>query len=64
MTTVLRNYWMYEGVAGKTGSASRKALAQGMWPRFPGMSGATAVRINAQPTATAMTGVGPTNASR
>ncbi|HTG39631.1 lytic transglycosylase domain-containing protein [Sphingomonas sp.] len=40
--TVLRNYWMYEMQAGKT-SNSRDALAQGMWPRFPGMKGATAV---------------------
>jgi soluble lytic murein transglycosylase len=41
---VLRNYWVYEEKAGKEGS-SRKALAQGMWPRFPGMPGAAAVRI-------------------
>ncbi|MEZ0497792.1 lytic transglycosylase domain-containing protein [Sphingomonas sp. IW22] len=40
--TVLRNYWMYELQAGKP-SSSRGALAQGMWPRFPGMKGATAV---------------------
>lgn len=40
--TVLRNYWMYELQAGKP-SNSRGALAQGMWPRFPGMKGATAV---------------------
>jgi hypothetical protein len=31
---VLRNYWIYEQKAGKP-SASRHALAQGMWPRFP-----------------------------
>ncbi len=49
VTTVLRNYWMYEGQAGKTASVSRKALAQGMWPRFPGLPGATAIRMNAQP---------------
>jgi len=41
---VLRNYWIYEGATG-TRSSSRRALTQGMWPRFPGMSGATAVRI-------------------
>ncbi len=40
--TVLRNYWMYEMQAGKA-SDSRHALSQGMWPRFPGMKGATAV---------------------
>jgi soluble lytic murein transglycosylase-like protein len=45
VTTVLRNYWMYEGVGGKSASTSRKALAQGMWPRFPGLPGAGAVRV-------------------
>ncbi|WP_375402415.1 transglycosylase SLT domain-containing protein [uncultured Sphingomonas sp.] len=45
VTTVLRNYWMYEGVGGKATFASRKALAQGMWPRFPGLPGAEAVRV-------------------
>jgi soluble lytic murein transglycosylase-like protein len=45
VTTVLRNYWMYEGQAGKPKSASRAALAQGMWPRFPGLPGAVAVRV-------------------
>lgn len=32
---VLRNYWMYERQAGSA-SPSRKALASGQWPRFPG----------------------------
>jgi len=32
---VLRNYWMYERQAGSE-SPSRKALAAGKWPRFPG----------------------------
>ena len=41
---VLRNYWIYEQASG-TDSASRQALAQGLWPRFPGLPGATAVRI-------------------
>lgn len=36
--TVLRNYWMYERQEGKT-STSRAALAQGLWPRFPGLKG-------------------------
>ena len=49
VTTVLRNYWMYEGQAGKPTSASRSALAQGMWPRFPGLPGASAIRMNARP---------------
>lgn len=44
--TVLRNYWMYEGQAGKA-SASRAALAQGLWPKFPGMRGDKAVRVSA-----------------
>ena len=47
--TVLRNYWMYEAQTGKALSPSRSALAQGMWPRFPGMKGPSAVRLNAQP---------------
>lgn len=42
--TVLRNYWMYQRNAGQK-SPSLKAMAQGMWPRFPGLAGATAVRI-------------------
>ncbi len=43
--TVLRNYWMYEGQAGKP-SVSRAALAGGLWPKFPGMKGAGAVRVS------------------
>ncbi|PVX31387.1 lytic transglycosylase domain-containing protein [Sphingomonas pokkalii] len=43
--TVLRNYWMYELHDGKA-SASRAALAAGMWPRFPGMAGAKAVKLS------------------
>jgi soluble lytic murein transglycosylase len=41
---VLRNYWIYEEDSGKKGG-SREALAQGLWPRFPGLPGARAVRI-------------------
>lgn len=44
--TVLRNYWMYEGKSGKA-SASRAALARGLWPKFPGMKGASAVKLSA-----------------
>ena len=44
---VLRNYWIYEQQAGAK-SDSRDALAQGMWPRFPGMPGAKAVRIESR----------------
>jgi soluble lytic murein transglycosylase len=41
---VLRNYWMYQREAGEP-SASLTALAQGLWPKFPGMPGNTAIRI-------------------
>jgi soluble lytic murein transglycosylase-like protein len=44
--TVLRNYWMYEQQAGQK-SASREALTQGLWPKFPGMAGPASVRMNA-----------------
>jgi soluble lytic murein transglycosylase len=50
---ILRNYWIYEGQAGDR-STSRRALAQGMWPRFPGQSGPTAVRIAPRTPQTAM----------
>jgi soluble lytic murein transglycosylase-like protein len=42
---ILRNYWVYEQEAGRERSSSREALVQGLWPRFPGMKGATAVRL-------------------
>ena len=42
---VLRNYWIYEQKADQE-SASRTALAQGMWPRFPGLPGPSAVRLD------------------
>jgi hypothetical protein len=42
--TVLRNYWMYEQQEGRK-SVSRAALAQGLWPRFPGLPGAPAVKV-------------------
>lgn len=45
VTTVMRNYWMYEGKDGRVRSASRSALAQGMWPKFPGQPGPSAVRL-------------------
>jgi len=41
---VLRNYWMYQANAG-VHSPSLAAMAQNLWPRFPGMKGATAVRF-------------------
>ncbi len=45
VTIVLRNYWMYQQQAGQR-TDSRFALVQGLWPRFPGMSGANAVRVS------------------
>lgn len=42
---VLRNYWMYQRQAGSK-CDSVKAMAQGMWPRFPGLPGKTAVRLD------------------
>ena len=47
IATVVRNYWMYEGQAGGA-SESRVALAQGLWPTFPGLSGGKAVRVAAR----------------
>jgi soluble lytic murein transglycosylase len=41
---VLRNYWVYEDRGGDR-SPSRRALASGLWPRFPGLAGPAAVRI-------------------
>jgi soluble lytic murein transglycosylase-like protein len=56
VVTVLRNYWIYERESGKSVSPSRSALAQGLWPRFPGLPGAPAVKLSAttvNPTLTA-----------
>lgn len=44
VATVLRNYWMYERQAGGP-SESRIALAQGLWPTFPGLDGGHGVRV-------------------
>lgn len=46
VTIVLRNYWMYQMQAGIP-AKSLAALSQGLWPRFPGLPGATAVRLTA-----------------
>lgn len=46
---VMRNYWMYERQAGGP-SESRMALAQGLWPTFPGLTGSQAVRLSASGT--------------
>lgn len=42
---VLRNYWMYQLEKGET-LASMKAMAQGLWPRFPGLPGKTALKLD------------------
>lgn len=43
---VMRNYWIYQRQVGEK-TESLTGLAQGLWPKFPGMSGASAVRISA-----------------
>ncbi|HEX8644224.1 MAG TPA: lytic transglycosylase domain-containing protein [Allosphingosinicella sp.] len=50
---ILRNYWVYEQRLGRAGP-SRAALVQGLWPRFPGMPGPNAVRLQPQPRQNAM----------
>ena len=50
---VLRNYWIYEEATADE-SSSRRALAQGMWPRFPGLRGESAVRLAPRNRQTAM----------
>ncbi len=45
VAVVLRNYWMYQRQAGVK-SDSLRAIAQGMWPRFPGLPGRTAIRLD------------------
>ena len=44
VATVLRNYWMYARQQGRNPD-SLKAMAQGMWPRFPGLPGSPAIRL-------------------
>ncbi|MFT8736254.1 MAG: lytic transglycosylase domain-containing protein [Zymomonas mobilis] len=45
VATVLRNYWIYQQKTA-TSSQSLNAMAQGMWPKFPGMPGQNAIRLN------------------
>lgn len=47
VSIVMRNYWMYERQAGGA-SESRAALAQGLWPTFPELSGGGGVRVTAR----------------
>lgn len=44
---ILRNYWMYQRNADEE-TPSLAALAQGMWPRYPGMTGPVAIRLSGQ----------------
>jgi soluble lytic murein transglycosylase-like protein len=44
VATVLRNYGMYSRERGQEASCL-KAMAQGLWPRFPGLPGKTAVSL-------------------
>ncbi len=46
---VMRNYWMYDRQAGGP-SESRMALAQGLWPTFPGLTGSEGMRMAANGT--------------
>ena len=55
---VLRNYWIYEQKAGHD-AGSRTALAQGLWPRFPGLPGASAVRLDERQRTAMNTGSNP-----
>jgi soluble lytic murein transglycosylase len=52
---VLRNYWVYEQEMAHD-SPSRRALVSGLWPRFPGLPGPTAVRVPRTRPQTAMGG--------
>lgn len=45
VTIIMRNYWMYQLQSGER-TTSLAALSQGMWPRFPGLPGPTAVRLD------------------
>ena len=59
---VMRNYWMYGQQQQGKAPASLKAIAQGMWPRFPGLPGKTAVRMDsASSTALAVASGGNTD---
>lgn len=44
VSTILRNYWMYE-MLGKKNGGSMTGLAQYLWPKFPDNGRSTALRI-------------------
>jgi soluble lytic murein transglycosylase-like protein len=45
VNTVMRNYWMYQ-LQARGQADCLTSMAQGMWPRFPGPKGTTAVRLS------------------
>lgn len=45
VTLVLRNYWIYQQQAGEQ-TPGMTAMAQAMWPRFPGLAGQAAQRVS------------------
>lgn len=60
VTTVLRNYWMYQNQSGER-TVSLTALAQGQWPRFPTIDASARVGIATADTSMALTGGRRTN---
>lgn len=45
VTIIMRNYWMYQMQTAEP-TTSLSALSQGLWPRFPGLPGPTAIRMD------------------
>ncbi len=45
VSTILRNYWMYE-IQGNKNGGSMSGLAQYLWPKFPDNNRSTMVRLN------------------
>lgn len=58
VTIVLRNYWMYQIQSGDE-TKSLAALSQGLWPRFPGLPGPFAVRMDRMTGSTSATALAP-----
>lgn len=49
LTIILRNYWIYE-MRGNRDGGSKRALAQYLWPRFPGSDGVSRAEHRAETT--------------
>jgi soluble lytic murein transglycosylase-like protein len=60
---ILRNYWIYEDRSADR-SPSRRALASGLWPRFPGLPGPSAVRVEPAPRTSVAFGGSGTSTNR